>query len=543
MTHLLLFLSLIFAQPSVSSNMPEKIANETVIVSPQSLIFNLSRSESETVINFPNSNPQSLWIEDDIVIDSANDYQAVTVATHRSTGDIYVIASRRVNADETYKLPCWHSPDGTNWSQLFSISSSSADLMNPSLNIFTTADSEYLIIAYERVDTATDEHDLIAYRQAIGASTGIFSEISANTGLAEMDPDLCNSDLRYPNNPWLFCAFESDDSIGFVRSVDYGLTWTSRQIIGIGGSTWDYHDPDCAFGWHSSPDSMFIGVAWQYVNTDGTRQIRFRKNTINGTPGYWRPIDYFTSPENKFDYYPSLQMTHGNYPSAVIMFVRKDTVGQDNADLFRLYTNDGADTWNLGSQYNSSWAANVPHSLGIDDTFGYYHLIYRDQSGALRYQKAKYDSTWYAWSPITYVSSGSGWSDNDFPAVGVVNNQPYVCWVDYHSPIFRLKFDAEWLPQTAVKEQKSTPLMSSIIITPNPSSGIIKISYHVKQQGSNKISMHNACGRLVKNLTNSDVTIGEHTIQLNCQSLPTGVYFISLETLDGNFQQRVTIAK
>ncbi len=541
MIHLLLFLSLIFAQPSVSMNMEEKMANKTIIISPQSSIQNQSRPESEIAIETPYTNPVPLWLDDDVIIDSAYDYQAISTATQRSTGEIYLVASRRAGAGETYKIPCWHSSNGINWSQSFNITGS-ADLINPSLNIFTTADSEYLIIAYERVDTATGERDLRAYRQAIGTSTGIFSEISANIGLAEMDPDLCNSDLRYPNNPWLFCAFESDDSIGFVRSVDYGLTWTSRQIIGLGGATWNYRDPDCAFGWLSSPDSMFIGVAWQYVNTDGTRQIRFRKNTINGTPGYWRPIDYFTSPENKFDDYPSLQMTHGNYPSAVIMFVRKDTVSQDNADLYRLYTDNGADTWDIASHYNSSWAANVPHSLGIDESFGYYHLIYRDQSGSLRYQKAKYDSTWHAWSPITYVSSGSGWSDNDFPVVGVVNNQPYVCWVDYHSPIFKLKFNAEWL-QTGIKEQKSSLLVNPIIITPNPSYGNIKISYNVKQKGSNKISIHNACGRLVKNLVNNDVTIGEHTISLNCQSIPAGVYFVSLETLDGNFRQRVTIAK
>jgi hypothetical protein len=537
----MLFLSLITAQSSFNANFEERMAKETVIVSPQSPIQNQSQPDSEIVIKVPHYNPEPLWIDDNIVIDSAYDYQSISVATQRSTGEIYVVASRRASVSETYKLPCWHSSDGINWSQAFIITSP-ADLINPSLNVFTTADSEYVIVAYERVDTATDERNVRAYRLAIGATSGTFSDISVNSGLAEMDPDLCNSDLRYPNDPWLFCAFESGDSIGFVRSVDYGLTWTSRQIIGAGNANWNYRDPDCAFGWMSSPDSMFVGVAWQYVNIDGTVEIRFRKNTINGTPGYWRPIDYFNSPENRFDCYPSLQMTHGNYPSAVIMFVRLDTVGTDNADLYRFVTSDGAETWDTIGQYHPTGEGNVPYGLGIDDTLGYYHLVFRDQSGSLRYQKARYDSTWHAWSSYTYVTGGNNYSDDDFPVIGVRNHQPYVCWVDWHSPVYKLKFDAEWLP-AAVKEQKTSPLMSSIMITPNPSAGNVKISYQVKQKGNVKISIHNASGRLVNNLVLNAVTIGEHTFPLNCRSLPAGVYFVSVEMPDGILRQHVTIVK
>jgi Secretion system C-terminal sorting domain len=546
MIHLMLFLSLITAQSSISANIEERIANEKVIVSPPSIILNQSRTESEIVVETQYNNPQPLWVDDNIVIDSAYDYQAVTVATDRSSGEIYVVASRRANPGETYKLPCWHSSDGIHWSSLFMIQGTTVNLVNPSLNIFTTADSDYIIVAYERADTTHQpphEVDVRAYRQAIGATAGTFSDISVISGLDEYDPDLCNSDLRYPSDPWLFCAFVSHDSIAFVRSVDYGLTWTSRQIIGASGTTWGYLAPDCAFGWMSSPDSMFIGVAWQYSNiSDGSRELRFRKNTINGTPGHWRSMNYFTSPPDRFDDYPTLQMTHGSYPSAVIFFQRTDTAGTDRKDLYRYFTDDGAETWDTAAHYNSGMSNNKPFALGIDDTLGYYHLVYRDQSGSLRYQRSRYDSTWHAWSQYTYISSGNAWSDGDFPAIGVRNHQPYVCWVDLHSPVDKLKFDAEWLP-AAVKEQKTSPLMSLIMITPNPSAGNVKISYQVKQKGNVKISIHNASGRLVNNLVLNAVTIGEHTFPLNCQSLPAGVYFVSVEMPDGILRQHVTIVK
>lgn len=542
MIHLMIFLSLITAQSSVGADIEERMANETVIVSPQTPILNQSETESGIVVENHYSNPVPLWVDDDIVIDSAYGYQAISVATRRSTGEIYVVASRFDSAGTHGKLVIWNSPDGTNWSQLLTMSSNYGSLLNPSLNIFTTADSEYMIVAFEQEDSGPQNVNVRAYRRALGAAEGRFSDISAYPSSVEKDPDLCNSDLQYPNNPWLFCAFECNDSIGFARSTDYGLTWTSRQIIGAGGTTWDYRDPDCAFGWFSSSDSMFIGVAWEYASTDGGRHLRFRKNTVNGTPGYWHTIEYFGSPANTFDDYPALQMTHGNYPSAVIMFQRKDTLGADNVDLYKQVTNDGAENWSEEVQFNSTTVSRKPFGLGIDDALGYYHLVFRNQNGALPYQKARYDSTLNSWSPDFIVSSGNGWSEGDFPAVGVRNNIPYVCWVDWHVTVYKLKFDAEWL-QTGIGEQKSLRPMSSMIITPNPSSGKMKISYQVRQPGNNKISLYNASGRLVDNLVYNNVTIGEHTIPLNCRNLPAGVYFVSVEMPDGISRQRVTIAK
>jgi len=542
MTHLVLILSLIAVQSGVSADIEERLANETVIVSPQSPTLNPSKTESEIVVQANNSNPQPLWIGEDIVMDSAHDYQAVTVATDRTTGEIYVLASREATEGENNKLPCWHSNDGINWSHLFTVSSSTADLINPSLNVFTTADSDYILVAYERWDTATGERDVRAYRQAIGTTAGIFSDVSAYAGLTEADPDICNSDLRYPNDPWIFCAFESKDSIGFIRSVDYGLTWELRQIIGAGAANWDYRDPDIAFGWMSSPDSMFIGVAWQYANLAGPRELRFRKNTINGTPGRWRNIVFFDCPITAFDDFPTLQMTHGSYPSALIMFQRIDTV-TDTRDLNRFWTIDGADTWDSTIQYNSTTSRNKPFGLGINDTLGYYHLVYRDQDGALRYQKSRYDSLGPIWSNYTFISSGNNYHENDFPAVGVRRHQPYVCWADYHDPVYKLKFDAEWLD--AIKEQKSSlPIPVRLLtITPNPSAGKMKISYQIKQKGNGAISIYNASGRMVDNLVYKASTIGENNISLDYRHLPAGVYFVSVATVDGTSRQRVTIVK
>ncbi len=528
-------------------NISEKKANEKVIVSSQAPDLTNSKSQPTIEISTsdaPYTNAGPLWTDNDIVIDSANDYQSISVATRRSNGEIYVVVSRQLNPGERYRLRIWHSPDGVNWSFYLALSYADADLLNPSMNIFT-ADSEYLIVAYEEVDTVSGDGDVRALRVAFGASSGTYSSISA-TGVDERDPDICNSDLQFPSNPWLYCAFESGDSIGFVRSVDWGRTWSARQIIGVGGSAWDYRDPDCAFGWHSSPDSMFIGVAWQYVGSAaGTKQLRFRKNTINGTAGYWKPTVYFDAPANRFDNYPCLQMTHGTYPSAVITFVRKDTVGTpDNADLYRFVTNDGGETWDTLINYNSNFASNVPHNLAVDDNLGYYHLVYRDQGGELKYFKARYDSTDHnPWSSYISVNSGDPYSDSDFPAVGVRDAQPYVCWADYHSPQFKLKFDAEWL-QTGIEERPDKICAtSSMILAPNPARGAFKVSYQVMKEGRVKILMYDVSGRIVSNLMDETKSPGAYSINIANLNLATGVYFIQLETPADITTKKMTIVK
>lgn len=480
------------------------------------------------------------WTDPDIVIDSAYDYQDVSVATRRSNGEIFIAASVKPTSDSRYWIYVYHSPDGINWQSFVTFGMSNGDCFNPSLNIFT-ADSEYLILAYERYDTTNGERNVRTYRRAFGSSSGTSAAISAYAGVAERDPSLCNSELQFPSNPWLYCAFVSGDSIGFARSMDYGSTWTHRQIIAEGGASFDYGYPSCAFGWHSSPDSMFLGVAWQYL-ADSKREIRFRKNTINGSPGYWHPTINFSCPQNMLDIYPNLQMTHGGYPSAVMTFVRVDTVGVDNADLYRFVTSNGGATWSDALPiYDATYAGMVAHSLVVDDSLGYYHVAYRGEGGHMFYQKARYDSISLEWSNAISFGFGS-WDSYDFPAVGTRNGEPYVAWADYHAPVFKLKFDAQWL-QTAVREQKSASLVNPLSVSPNPAKGVFAVNYPVNRAGTVRIAVYDALGRLAMNVLETDMPSGQYQTKITSENLAAGVYFISVETPEGIWNRRIAILR
>ncbi|MEO0092999.1 MAG: T9SS type A sorting domain-containing protein [candidate division WOR-3 bacterium] len=336
----------------------------------------------------------------------------------------------------------------------------------------------------------------------------------------------------------------SGDSIAFIRSANYGLTWTDRQIICPGSATADYLNPSCAFGWFSTPpESMSVGVAWQYLdNTATVREIRFRKNTLNGMPGFWRPTINFTSPANCYDGFPCLQMTHGGHPSAVITFVRKDTLGTDKAHLCYFFSTNGGNTWNSGHIYTSSYATNVPQDLVVDDTLGYYHVAFRDQDGSMIYQKARYDSISSPWSSPVYFSSGNNWSDWDLPAIGVRNGEPYVAWVDYHSPVYKLKFDAQWL-LTAVNEHKSASLPNLVAVSPNPAKGAFTVHYQVNNPGRVRIALYDALGRLVRNVLECEMMVGQHQTKIETKTLAAGTYFVVIDILDQTWKKWIVIMK
>lgn len=484
--------------------------------------------------------PGPLWTNPDIVIDSAYDFGAISVATRHSNGEIFVAASVRDSSSVNYGIKVWRSLDGINWSLYQFFSTTTHNMYNPSISIFT-ADSEYLFVAFDLQDIATLEHNVRALRRAFASPSGVFLNISTVTGVAEYNPDICDNNLLQ-SNPLLFCTFLYNDSICFVRSTDKGTTWTQRVTFGFPGYYLN-QDPDCAFGLYSSLDSTSVGVAWQCIDYNTDTKILFRKNTYNGLAAHWLPIQTFDTPAGNFDNFPALQMAHG-YPSAVIMFVRKDTsTTPDAAHLYRYVSNDGAETWNVYQHYISSYASNVPEGLAVDNYLGYYHLAYRDQSGSMRYQNARYDSAAATtWSSSVYFSSGNAWADDDFPAVGVRDGQPYVAWADYHAPIFKLKFDAAWL-QTAVKEHQSKTLANPITISPNPAKGTFYINYSVANAGRVRITLYDALGRLAVDIFDDYIDSGQHQTKVESKNLAAGVYFISVEFPTGTWTKRVLLVK
>ncbi|MEO0095003.1 MAG: T9SS type A sorting domain-containing protein [candidate division WOR-3 bacterium] len=489
------------------------------------------------------SGPQPFWSGVDVTVDSAWDYQAFSMDT-RSNGTIFLAASRRATSGDDYVVSVWASSNGVQWNWWLTISWTGHDIINPSIKVVEQSDSDYFFVMFNSYDNASPhEEDIIVLRHPFGTGTYDFYNVSTNTGVPERNPSLDADDIQFSNAPYLYCAFESGDSIAFIRSLDIGLTWVDRQILREGDPTWDYDNPECTFGWHNSADSFTIGVAWHYRENTGAERIRFRRCISYGAPSGWLPVTYFPAPTNHLDRKPSLKMTHGTMPSGAIIFARCDTVGNDEEDLCIFYTYNGGRSWTNDTLYLGGEYA-VLNCLSVDDSPRDYHAFFKGDYDDIRYKEGDYDNLSYdGWTFSIAISDGGDISEATSPASAVFDTMPCVCWKDITNSIwYKIKFDALWL-QTGIQERQSQRNTIKLILAPNPSNGNAKIFYQINKSGNVRISVYDASGRLVNNLINEKKPAGTHTLNLDNRELPNGIYFVRVETPEGTATKTMTIVR
>ncbi|MCK4420223.1 T9SS type A sorting domain-containing protein, partial [candidate division WOR-3 bacterium] len=317
-----------------------------------------------------------------------------------------------------------------------------------------------------------------------------------------------------------------------------------RTVIGEPGVGYGYSDPSCAFGWHTFADSFTVGVAWVCSTPQGYRGIRFRRNRANGIYQGWLSTEYFTAPANCQDTRPSLKMTHNGYPSGVITFERKDTVGTDDMNLCEFYTYDGGRNWTCDTLYVPGITQNRLNCLSVDDSLGDYHVFFKGSTDDIRYKEAHYDdfSQPGGWTGSIPISDGGNISDAVSPASAVRDGEPCVCWKIFVSGgNDTLKFDALWL-QTGVEEEPIEEISTTpFSLTPNPSNGIAMLSYTVEREGNVKISLHDITGRTIKNLLDENKGNGRYSLEINNKELPSGIYFVHIKTSDGVYTKSMTV--
>ena len=482
---------------------------------------------------------KSKWSGNDIEVDSAYAFSEFSMDT-RDDSRIYLAASRMLASGGEYTIPVWYSDDGITWNYIYNLNWGLHHLISPSLKIVETPDTDYLYIAFDAQETESPyDHDILVFRSNLVSGVTVFYYPANNTSIDEKDPSLDADDLQFPTGPYLHLAFESGDSIAFIRSLDLGASWTSRTVIGSGDASWDYSDPSCAFGWYSSADSFTVGVAWIYDDIAGTRRIRFRKNRSYGTSTGWLSTNYFTSPDNNLDDRPSLKMTHGGSPSGVITFQRTDTVGTDDPDLYEFYTYDGGRTWTDDVLYTPG-TYTVLNCLSVDDYLGNYHSFFKGSNNDIRYKEAPYDDLdFVGWTGSILISDAGSISNVSSPASAVLDTMPCVCWKTY-TPGWKLMFNALWF-ETGIEEDEFIP--AALHLNPNPSNGMANLSYSISKAGVVKISIYDISGRLIRDLIDETKNAGNYTLQINSRNLSSGIYFLHIITPDGKFTKSMTVVK
>jgi hypothetical protein len=507
--------------------------------------------EEETEVFLGPTETKSRWIGDDIEIDSAYDFQGFSMDT-RNDSTIYLAISKMPTSTYNYRIYLLYSNDGISWGGVISIGSSTNDLINPSLKIVETPDTDYVFIAFERRETSSPyDSDIAVYRRNLVSGTSNLFYPANSSLIQERNPSLDADDVVYPTSPFLHLAFESGDSIAYMRSVDRGATWVDRAIIGVAGASYYYYDPSLAYGPSTTTaDSMNLGVAWTYYSSSlGLQRIRFRKNIYKGASGSWGNIVSFTSPANCFDDRPSLKMTHGIMNSATIVYARRDTAA-NREDPRNLYTYDAGRTW-WSSVLDYGGTNEVLNTLAMDDSPNNYHVFFKGYYDDIRYREAHYDdfssSGWTFSIGISDTSSAGGDVSNITPPASAVRgDEPCVCWKTYVSGSWRLMFDALWL-QAGIGEPDEN-VASFLGASPAVFSSRTDIEYYIPNgQNNNTLDIYNIAGSHVIRLAKG-IKAGKHSATWfgdneEGNPVPSGLYFCVLETNGNKVSTKITLLR
>ena len=492
-----------------------------------------------------------LWSDGDIEVDSAFGYQGFSMDT-RDESRIYLAASRKENLEAENVIRIWYSDNSIIWNEDYTLFWLGHELYDPSLKIVETPDTDYIFVACEALDTSNPyDCDILLFRINLVSGASDYFFPAENDSIDEMNPSLDANDLAYPTSPYLHLAFESGNSIAYIRSLDLGETWVDRAIIASGSTFWDYYEPSLAYGPSSeNADSMNLGIAWTYYQESPRyRRIRFRKNRWKGQSADWLPIEFFTPPANCFDDKPSLKMTHGTMNSATIVFARRDTT-RDEEDLWNTYTYDAGRTWNENRLYTGG-AYEVLNTLAMDDSPNDYHVFFKGNFDDIRYKEAHYDSfasTGWTYSiGISDTSSNGGDVANYIPpASAVLGDQPCVCWRT-DAPGWKLMFDALWLLSGISDPDEN--FISLLGASPAVFAHQTDISYYLSI-GQNNITLeiYDALGRSVKTLASGAKAAGNHSVTWNGDNdngepLANGIYLCVLKAGDNKASKKITLIK
>jgi len=84
---------------------------------------------------------------------------------------------------------------------------------------------------------------------------------------------------------------------------------------------------------------------------------------------------------------------------------------------------------------------------------------------------------------------------------------------------------------------------NTLQVFPNPAQDNFNISFDLNETSEVSVSLYNALGQRVQYLQNTRYSAGQNNIQINTRNLPSGLYFATLHTENGDFSKRITIAK
>ncbi len=96
---------------------------------------------------------------------------------------------------------------------------------------------------------------------------------------------------------------------------------------------------------------------------------------------------------------------------------------------------------------------------------------------------------------------------------------------------------------TACNNKEELSLAPDIQLYPNPATSVINVQYELPQNTSVNITVFDAFGKLVKNVSNVELLAGEQTLDMDVSNLSAGMYFYTLQASEWKATKKFIIVK
>lgn len=316
-----------------------------------------------------------------------------------------------------------------------------------------------------------------------------------------------------------------------ARSDDYGGSWDSvRQITfgNIGTSPWDIV---------ACPQAVHVTCTQTVVPLRSDVGHMFSSDNGNT----WSPIKILSTLDDYRAWEPVVAADNGGNVYVCWQDTKYGSTGYGGATLLRR-SSDGGVSWGSEIRVNTTLPSAVRSSLCASDTHVF--VLWDDERFGTFYIRPYFSTSTnhgQTWCNEYHLSDSVGASGD--ASIGCSRNVVCAFWSTDIPPYIRTRSARYFV--TDVRHPRSDRLAQPTMLDcfPNPSNSNVEIKYRSSSGGYVRLVLYDLLGKEKGTLINDRVGVGEHTVWLNTNGYPSGMYLLVMNSQSGREVKKIVLLR
>ncbi len=377
-------------------------------------------------------NSDRLYQGDDVLVAGTIDNEVNSSITSNSSGTLFLTYENVGTTNPGIYL--YESTNGgDSWTPVLMIAA--ANLTNPSLAL-GEGTQNWLFLTF-----VMNGVSLYVFR--FNVSNPLYDNdnpVNYYNGLGVANPKIITDSVEYSSNwyPYLIFnerVYNKQDlwQLSFIRSVDYGATWGSIQILNFYENFDPYYDgryahPDIGYG---SNNLFVVYDDYDYSEDDDERDVFVRYSSDFGAT--WSGEQKVADNEFNHECDPSVAVVKGLSSEKTILITYTSVYSMTDNDIFYAYSQDGGMTWNKYCALDVSYSNDTLSDVTTSDNLGFIQVVYLKDADII-YRRVSY-LTPEIWTNEMIVNEEHSAALGHTPRIAVnptrpVNEEAAITWTD-----------------------------------------------------------------------------------------------------------------